>query len=299
MTIRGFDRISTFMLATAVLVIFTSACSNDRDVADVAPQPTPIVKKTPVIAAETLSIATLTRFKNTTSDKTGVEHDSKTVCNVPEKTIVKLKEKAKLVADNKHVFVTLSEPMMNCQMTEGYFFGPHLLGTDWLNRVDQTSRASPIKGTAADSSEYIGVYNAAWGQKIAGNVYDRLVGKFIGKCYQYVAYHFEDAGIISYNDPLWSSFSESAYQFADWAIKNPLILKSRFGLKYEPSFNSKPQAAPVGTVLVYQPGQCGYNATHGHIEIVVSPNKACSDACQTVATAGLGCKPHVFLPVGR
>lgn len=298
MAVRGLKRTWMLTLAAATLIVTAIACSKKQDIVEDT-QPAPVVKKPTVVAAETLSIATLTRFKNTTGDKTGVDHDGKTVCNVPEKTIVKLKEKAKLVADNKHVFVTLAEPMMNCQMTEGYFFGPHLLGTDWLNRVDQNSRAAPIKGAAADPSEFIGVYNSAWGQKIAGSVNKRLIGSFQGRCYEYVAYHFEDAGIIGYHDPLWDPFSVSAYQFADWAIANSSTLKSRFGLKYEPSYNSRPQQAPVGTVLVYQPGQCGYNATHGHIEIVVSPNKACSDACQTIASVGSGCKPHVFLPVGK
>ena len=53
---------------------------------------------------------------------------------------------------------------------------------------------------------------------------------------------------------------------------------------------------PRGSIIAWRPGQCGYHGTYGHIEIVVSDSRACSDYCGTIKR---GCgAPNVYVPVG-
>ena len=65
-------------------------------------------------------------------------------------------------------------------------------------------------------------------------------------------------------------------QFGDWIDNNPSHARSQLGLerRYMNAAN-----APEGSVLVWDPYQCGYHPVHGHIEIMSGPNLACSDFC--------------------
>jgi hypothetical protein len=55
---------------------------------------------------------------------------------------------------------------------------------------------------------------------------------------------------------------------------------------------------PKGAIIVWPRGMCGYNKTHGHIEIVIDDKstRACSDFCGSIKkTCGT---PDVFVPTG-
>jgi hypothetical protein len=54
---------------------------------------------------------------------------------------------------------------------------------------------------------------------------------------------------------------------------------------------------PLGSLIGWRPGQCGYHATYGHIEIVVdrTVSRACSDYCGAIKkTCG---DPYVYIPI--
>lgn len=85
--------------------------------------------------------------------------------------------------------------------------------------------------------------------------------------------------------------ANSAYMFGDWADQNPKDLASNFKLK---KASGAPEHAPVGSVLVYNPSQCGHHWRHGHIEIVVQNKWACSDFCRPIPT---NCAyPRLYVP---
>ena len=87
--------------------------------------------------------------------------------------------------------------------------------------------------------------------------------------------------------------SRHAYDFARWANPNVQGLLQNFKLK---KMSVSGSDIPVGSVVVWKPGQCGYSATAGHIEIVVSPGKACSFYCGAICTSAV---PEVYVPVKR
>jgi hypothetical protein len=86
--------------------------------------------------------------------------------------------------------------------------------------------------------------------------------------------------------------ARSAYMFGDWADQNPNDLASNFKLK---KASGAPEHAPVGSVLVYNPGLCRASWEHGHIEIVVQNKWACSDFCRPIPT---NCAyPRLYVPI--
>lgn len=87
--------------------------------------------------------------------------------------------------------------------------------------------------------------------------------------------------------------SEYAYMFADWANPNAKRLFDTFRLK---KMSLRGTDIPKGSVVVWPRGSCGYSRNGGHIEIVVSPGKACSFICGTICTSDV---PYVYVPVKR
>ena len=112
-------------------------------------------------------------------------------------------------------------------------------------------------------------------------------------CYRYVKAHLRGAGFPTAALEA-AGYGGSAFQFAVWAKKSPSAL-AKMGLqKVTVGLNELPK----GAVIVWRPGQCGYNKTHGHIEVVVDDksSRACSDFCGNIKkTCGA---PDVFVPSG-
>jgi hypothetical protein len=87
--------------------------------------------------------------------------------------------------------------------------------------------------------------------------------------------------------------SEYAYMFADWANESSKRLFDTFKLKKMPLRGTD---IPKGSVVVWPRGSCGYSRNGGHIEIVVSPGRACSFICGAICTSD---EPYVYVPVKR
>ena len=159
-----------------------------------------------------------------------------------------------------------------------------------------------MAGKSADFSE-IDTEKAELMAKLALRHQGRNFG---GKCYQAVWYDvLMKAGFR--NDA--NAPGTSAYQFAEYAKKNPEWLKN-FGLKIIPTPETL-EGLPSGSIVVYDPGQEDpygkANAYHGHIEIIAEKNGTlygCSDACANLAGTGAflakaAAKQHVtvFVPI--
>ena len=127
------------------------------------------------------------------------------------------------------------------------------------------------------------------GNSLAQSALNGSQGYSAGRCYEFVwgalrrviGYKIEDTAVPE----------TSAYQFGDWADRNPNDLARVFQLKKSSVY---PENAPLGSVIVWNPGQCGYNATHGHIEIAVGGGRACSDFCGQIKTTCA--MPRVYVP---
>lgn len=107
---------------------------------------------------------------------------------------------------------------------------------------------------------------------------------FTGYCYSYVKAALQKAGIVDRADIDKAGAAGHAKLFADFVEKNPALLKRKLRRIPEPSW-----PVPIGTIVIWSAGACGYSATSGHIEIVtrIKPPQACSDGCGTFQTACL------------
>jgi hypothetical protein len=151
--------------------------------------------------------------------------------------------------------------------------------------VDDTAEAdSALNAQCAD-------YDDAQGAVIARNARKRDGKRPEGHCYRYVKNALEASGIPirRYLDP---SEELSAYSFARWAKSSPRELAAaNLAPLADPDMND----LPLGSVIVWGRGVCGYSPQHGHIEIVVAKDRACSDFCGRIKR---GCgTPDVFVPV--
>ncbi|MCX5796024.1 MAG: hypothetical protein NTY77_11065 [Elusimicrobia bacterium] len=84
--------------------------------------------------------------------------------------------------------------------------------------------------------------------------------------------------------------SASAYQFATSLNRNPKLFDKLKLRKIDPS-TLPDKKLPLGAIIVYGRGMCGFSPEHGHIEVVVSvdPPKACSDGCEGIPPSRLRC----------
>ncbi|CAN0415633.1 unnamed protein product [Laminaria digitata] len=60
--------------------------------------------------------------------------------------------------------------------------------------------------------------------------------------------------------------------------------------------NVHPRDAPEGALIFWDKGCNGYHAVHGHVEIKIAGNRACSDFCGNIKSGGGNCS-YVFIPV--
>jgi len=99
---------------------------------------------------------------------------------------------------------------------------------------------------------------------------------------------------------------QSAYQFSDSLNRDPRLFDKLKLRKIDPS--TLPDGIPpVGAIINYGRGMCGFSPKHGHIEIVVStrPPRTCSDGCMRLTPSRLECikkyspqnSVNVYVPV--
>lgn len=145
-------------------------------------------------------------------------------------------------------------------------------------------------------------YDVSAGTKLAAAAARGNLGAFRGRCYEYVSYHMEAAGVI--RAAQWDQLRigpDYAADFADWALANPAVMRRELKL-VKISTPSDKLAIPVGSIIVYERGVCGFSKRAGHIEVVTRADWACSDGCQSLEQACFSSpavrgRIHVMIPV--
>lgn len=145
-------------------------------------------------------------------------------------------------------------------------------------------------------------YDEAAGARLAAAAAKGNLGAFYGKCYEYVSYHMEAAGVI--RPEQWGALSigpDYAADFAEWAVANPVAMRRELKLVKIPTPADK-MSIPVGSIIVYERGVCGFSRKAGHIEVVTRPDWACSDGCESLDQAcfedpAVSARIHVIVPV--
>ncbi|MBI5209381.1 MAG: hypothetical protein HY927_05340 [Elusimicrobia bacterium] len=110
---------------------------------------------------------------------------------------------------------------------------------------------------------------------------------FVGLCYGYVQKSLNSILPAGWRGEVRQA---SAYQFASSLNANPKLF-DKLKLRRLPVEELGGGLPPVGSIVVYGRGQCGFSPEHGHIEIVVShdPPKVCSDGCTALTPGRLMC----------
>jgi len=145
-------------------------------------------------------------------------------------------------------------------------------------------------------------YDAAMGARLGAAAARGNLGAFRGRCYEYVSYHMEAAGVI--RPAQWDQLRigpDYAADFADWAVANPAVMRRELKLVKIPTPSDKLEI-PVGSIIVYERGACGFSGKAGHIEVITRPDWACSDGCQSLEQACFSSpavrgRIHVMIPV--
>lgn len=123
-------------------------------------------------------------------------------------------------------------------------------------------------------------YDEATALRLARTAKLRSIWSFTGWCYSYVADAMELTGIIRRDQ--WYSLGigvNAAADFAVWANRNPVTLRGQLKLAKMPT-PEKASDLPMGAIVVYNRGVCGFSGRSGHIEVKVAPSLLCSDGCQ-------------------
>jgi len=171
---------------------------------------------------------------------------------------------------------------------EGWAFGTYL--------AEDASGDGPPSGGGGGGGGAGGgggsCYDATVGSKIA-SAGRRMDGDSSqGLCYRYVKSHIAAAG-IPIRDHIPDAYEASAYRFAVWGKSNPAALARAGFAKASVSIDQ----APLGSVIVWRQGQCGYSADHGHIEVAIGGGRACSDFCGRIRRdCGM---PDIFIPIQK
>ncbi|MDD2805867.1 MAG: hypothetical protein PHV33_09950 [Elusimicrobiales bacterium] len=145
-------------------------------------------------------------------------------------------------------------------------------------------------------------YDAAAGARLGAAAAKGNLGAFYGRCYEYVSYHMEAAGVI--RPEQWDQLRigpDYAADFAEWAVANPEVMRRELKLVKIPTPSDK-MAIPVGSIIVYERGACGFSRKAGHIEVVTKADWACSDGCESLDQAcfedpAVSARIHVIVPV--
>ena len=142
---------------------------------------------------------------------------------------------------------------------------------------------SADEGTTQQSNDY----SSRRGNTLA-NTADRVDGRPSGgACALEVSNSVVRSGIL--NGRAWRR--NDAWALAN-NMKNDSAYQSSVGFRAKSDLTTR--TAPVGSIVGWKPGQCGYNRTYGHIEIIVNnAHTACSDYCATVKTCTPGA---IFIP---
>ena len=159
--------------------------------------------------------------------------------------------------------------------------------------------------SAAIPSRSFPAYDADLGRRLAQAAADGNAGEFMGKCYAYVARHMDAAGVLGFDNwvemGIQPDYSDDAADFFVWAAANQEKMRAQMRLAIIPTPASKHEV-PLGSILVYDRGWCGFSQRSGHIEVLTAPDWACSDGCENLdqncfADPQIREHVHVIIPV--
>jgi hypothetical protein len=138
----------------------------------------------------------------------------------------------------------------------------------------------PLQALPEEPKASTADYDVATALRLARNAKNHSIWSFTGWCYSYVADAMEMTGLIRRDQ--WYSLGigvNAAADFAAWANRNPGTLRGQLKLAKVPT-PAVASELPMGAIVVYNRGVCGFSGRSGHIEVKVAPNLLCSDGCQ-------------------
>jgi uncharacterized protein YraI len=165
--------------------------------------------------------------------------------------------------------------------TGDYFHLDYQGTSGWAHGGYLSAESDPGVGRDAGSNTGAG---AACMTKIARAATSRDGYGSGGKCYHYVKEHIGAAlgiGFEGVQQMVGDGYQLNAADFARWIRDDPGGRASRSGFVRS---NASLNALPLGAILVWQPGQCGYSSSAGHIEVNIGNGRACSDFCGHIKT---------------
>lgn len=176
-----------------------------------------------------------------------------------------------------------------------------------ITNVPPQARPLPFKPAevpdGAGSSKLLGFIDTQRAKALADSVAAGATG-FKQRCYAYVKKGLKKVLPASWHDWLYDD-QGSAYKFTENLRENPKMF-DKLKLRKLTKDMIPDGIPPVGSIIVYGRGVCGFSAKHGHIEVRVSgiPAKYCSDGCTTsprenCIKRNLGVKDrvNVYVPV--
>jgi len=180
----------------------------------------------------------------------------------------------------------------------------------WLRSLEPASPAAvppapeelPSVEQAKPPSLLPAGYDLEKASLLARTARDNNLGYFAGRCYEFVANHMENAGVIRPSQ--WGQLGigpDHAADFAEWANANPAAMREGLSLE-KMETPEKVSDLPLGGIVVYERGACGFSRRSGHIEVVVGEDRLCSDGCESFEAACLEdpavrSRIHVYVPV--
>lgn len=175
----------------------------------------------------------------------------------------------------QHWRVELQLSLPGCALVVGYLFADHWKKVEVAPVVPSDPCGLP-NGLDYDLA-----------QRLASEAQKINIGRFTGRCYEYAGMAIENVGIMPKGPDAWRALGVPVVSAADFVQVESSSASNRFARIRPPSW----ACLPVGAIVVWDRGVCGFNATHGHIEVVVSRRPAypsetllCSDGCQTLQT---------------
>ncbi len=152
-----------------------------------------------------------------------------------------------------------------------------------------TEATSALDGALSD-------YSAARGKKLADKAYALHAGlQSQNWCLAGVDHSVKDSGICE--PGTWLEGFNDAYTWGLYANAHPNELAAA-GFRRVPGLAV--DRMPQGAIIVWKAGQCGYDATYGHIEVVTdtASSVGCSDFCHYIRHNCAERDPWVYIPTG-
>jgi hypothetical protein len=176
----------------------------------------------------------------------------------------------------QHWQVSLQLTLPGCSLVMGYLY------------IDHWKKIEAAPASPADPCGLPLDLDFDMARKLAQEAQKLQIGRFTGRCYEYTGMAIENIGLMPKGPEAWKAAGVPIISAADFVQ----VEKSSVSSKFARINLSSWACLPLGAIVVWDRGVCGFNATHGHIEVVVnrspaypSETRLCSDGCQTLQTS--------------